>query len=221
MDFFKRPIFLLLFVIALSIALVVSYLNRRSREESAKPVETEQSAPQIINLTNVDAADFDSEVKEELDLANAKALEYGADYKLSAVIYELNRELQPNVGLSRYVYSSEKDSQNNWTITISQKTNSYVRAAIPKTDYVGAVSQINTNYWKFNYVTALQMAEKNGGLEWREKNSLKGVKLTLSHTPPKNWLTWRVEYQGESVNLTKTIDANSGEIVDESTTSSQ
>ena len=102
-------------------------------------------------------------------------------------------------------------------MTFTQLSNNFTRMIIPKDDYLGNVAEINTKLWKFNFVTALQIAEKNGGLKWRESNDLQSIRLTLRHTEPKNWLLWVVEYKGENGNLILRIDANSGRVVSEET----
>ena len=98
-------------------------------------------------------------------------------------------------------------------ITISEPSSSFIRALVPKSDYLGNLQQMDTKYWKYNYVTALQLAEKNGGQDWRSKNTLASVKLTLRHTGANNWLLWIVEYSSDSDKLTVTLDANSGKVV--------
>jgi len=222
-DIFKRPIFFALFAVAVVITLIWSSVSKRHEQKAA-----EDSTPavaqtaQITNLTNIDPTDFDTILKDELDLANAKALEANSQYRLAAVEVELPSDLKPSTGTDRYVYISSSDHSNNWLITISQQNSNFVRALIPKGDYLGELQEINQKFWKFNYLTALQIAEKNGGLTWRESNKLQSVKLTLHHTPPKNWLVWDVEYKGDgNSTFKKVIDANSGQVVEEDTGSTQ
>jgi hypothetical protein len=216
MDIFKRPVVIGIFGLALMIAVIWSYFNQRSNTTASESQEqtTQQEETKITNLTNVDPTDFDSVVSNELDLASSRARAVNSGYQLSAVIVELPGDLMPSRGASRYVFSTDKDKQNNWTITISQDSGNFLRSIIPKEDYLGDLVPINAKYWKFNYVTALQIAEKNGGLDWREKNNLSSLKLTLSHTAPNNWLTWTVDYSGVGISLTKVIDANSGKIIE-------
>lgn len=214
-EIFKKPVFIIIFAVALVGALIWSYVDNRRNQKAAETAATTEQ-PQIVNLTNVDPTDFDSAVKDEYALANTKAAEANTQNKLAAIDIELAKDLLPNSGNTRYVFSADNDKNNNWVITISQSSRNYIRALIPKADYMGEVQQMNTSLWKFNYVTALQIAEKNGGLDWREKNELQGVKISLQHLAPKNWLTWTVVYEGkDSINLTKKIDANSGQIIEE------
>ena len=85
----------------------------------------------------------------------------------------------------------------------------------PVKDFMGTLTPMNTKAWKYNFVTALQLAEKNGGLTWRENQKLQGAKVTLKHTGKKMWLLWVVEYEGEKDNFTVKLDANSGRVVEE------
>lgn len=221
MDFFRRPVVILILATMVLVGGVGYYFISRRPNTVTNSTVTNSTA-QIVNLTNVDPTDYDSVVKDELDLANNKAAAVNSSFVLSAVVVELPKDLLPNTGTNRYIYATDKDKNNNWVITISQKNGNYIRSLIPKADYIGEVSPINKQYWKFNYVMALQIAEKGGGLDWRENNDCTGVNLTLRQAPPKNWLSWIVEYLGAdgTVGLTKTIDANSGQIFVDTSASS-
>lgn len=224
-EFLKRPIIIGIFLVAVLISIIWSYVDKRQQDKliaEQQKASQEAEKPKIVNLTNVDATDFDGVVKSELELANSKATAANPKYQLAALEIEMPGALLPNTGNDRYVYTADNDKLNNWTITISQSTSNYLRAAIPKDDYLGALKPINAGLWKYNYVTALQIAEKNGGKDWREKNTLTGLKLTLRHKPPKEWLTWTVVYSADKVEFSKDIDANSGQIIEEAQqTSSQ
>jgi hypothetical protein len=80
---------------------------------------------------------------------------------------------------------------------------------------MGTLEVMNQSLWKFNYVTALQIAEKNGGLDWRSNNKPDTVKITLKHTLPNNWLTWTIDYRSGTNDFIKVIDANSGQVIEE------
>jgi type II secretory pathway pseudopilin PulG len=223
-EFLKRPIVIGIFLAAVLISIIWSYVDKKRQDNQTAKQQADQQikTSEIVNLTNVDATDFDAVVKNELDLANTKAKEANLKYQLAALEIEMPGTLLPNTGNDRYVYTADNDKSNNWTITISQSTSNYLRAIIPKDDYLGSLQPINQGLWKFNYVTALQIAEKNGGKDWREKNSPTSLKLTLRHKPPKNWLTWTVEYSTDKETFSKDIDANSGQIIEEAQqTSSQ
>ncbi|MEK9156144.1 MAG: hypothetical protein AAB360_02470 [Patescibacteria group bacterium] len=211
MDIFKRPAVIAIVIIAILAAVVWSYLDKRQENKKAAEQTTTAEIQPITNLTNADPEDFSALLADELTLAGNKA---GGGWQVAALEVEIPAGLSVNSGTSRYVYTNESDTANNWAITFSQTSGNYIRALIPKEDYLGEIQPINTALWKFNYITALQLAEKNGGLVWREDNELVGVKLTLRHTPPKNWLLWTVEYAGKNGKLTKTIDANSGQIIE-------
>jgi len=214
---FRSPIILIIVVVAIfSVIGWAYYDNWQTKKSQEKATATQTATEQpVSNLTNVDPTDFDSAVKKEFALANEKAAAVNPNYKLSTIEVEIDKDLLPESTNTRYVFSAPDDTLNNWMITISQVSGNYIRALVPKTDYLGSPELINTSLWKYNYVTALQLAEQNGGLDWREKNTLSSLKLTLRHSGTNNWLLWIVEYTGVDSNLTVKLDANSGKVVTE------
>jgi len=224
MSFLKRIILpmalLLLFSMAFMSFAVARYVASQKKPTDVSKSDTSEKKS-ISNLTNINPGDYDSIVKNEFALANLKAKESNQGNELSAIDIEIAADLMPSSVISRYVFSSDTDPNNNWTMTFSEINTDFTRALIPKDDYLGNVLKINTKLWKFNFVTALQLAEKNGGLSWRESNTLKDIRLTLRHTEPKNWLLWLVQYKADNSSLLIKIDANSGRIVtDEDTPNS-
>jgi uncharacterized protein YpmB len=214
LDIFKKPVVIIIIVVAIVIALVWSYLDKRSQEKKAEETAATQETVQITNLTNIDATEFDQFVKDEYATASSKALDANAKYQLSAIVIELPASLEVNSGTDRYVFTSDKDTVNNWVITFSQENQSYLRALIPKSDYIGNAPVMDTALWKFNFVTALQIAEQNGGMGFREANNLESVTLTLHHMEPNNWLIWDVEYKARGKSFKIDIDANSGKVIE-------
>lgn len=224
LEIFKKPVTIIIIVAAILIALVWSYVDKRAAEKKAadSAKQAQEAAESISTLANIDPADYDELVKGEYAKAIAKATEADPKNVFSAMVVELPGDLALNSGNDRFIFSSEADSANNWTITFSELTGNSIRAKIPKDDYLGALSPINTSLWKFHYVTALQIAEKNGGKEWRESNEMTDAMLTLKHGEPNNWLTWTVEYNAKGSKFVKQIDANSGKLIDSiSTTGDQ
>ncbi len=217
MDFFKRPVFLGIFLVALVISITWSYLDKRRQEKAGEARQKSAQSvgqPEITTLANVDPTDFDAAIKEEYALANTKALQANSTNKLAALDIKISADLKPGNSTTSYIYASN-DDKNNWAITFSQSSGNYLRALIPKEDYLGMLQVLNTGLWKFNYVTAFQIAEKTGGADWRAGNNLTGLTLTLSHLPPKNWLMWTVQYQSKDQTLVKNIDANSGRVIED------
>ncbi|OQA02685.1 MAG: hypothetical protein BWY68_00932 [bacterium ADurb.Bin400] len=219
MNAIKGPALAVIFMIALVITVVLSLIsNRADQNKQDNPEQTpvsENTPVKIANLTNAYPSEFDPIIQAEYSVATERASEVNNKHQLAAIEIDLPADLQPNSGTSRYIYSAEDDTKNNWIITFSQSNGNYIRALIPKGDYMGTLQPINTKLWKFNYVTALQIMEQNGGLSWREQHELQSVKLTLRHAPPKNWLTWQVEYKSKDTTFTRIIDANSGQIISE------
>jgi len=215
-DLFKKPITIIIVVVAILIAvgwsLIEKQVAKNKAEEAAKAVS--QATVTVTNLSNIDPAEFDESVKNEYATANSKAMEADPKNVFSALVVELPGNLAVASGNDRYIFSSATNVSNNWTITLSQKTGSFIRAVIPKDDYLGVLKPMDTKLWKFNYVTALQIAEKNGGKEWREKNNAQSVTLTLMHQDTNNWLVWTVEYAAESNKFIVKIDSNSGKVLE-------
>ncbi len=214
LDIFKKPVTIIIILVAILIALGWSYYTSWSENKNTS-VPIDQTPVQIANLANVDASEFDEVVRDEYAVAKTKAQEVNATNTLRAIEVELP-SVKINSGNNRYVFANPEDTNNNWTITISQLTGNYIRALIPKSDYVGELQELDTKLWKFNYVTALQIAEENGGLTFRENNSIAGIKLTLKHVSPDSWLLWNVVYTSSTgKELSVKIDSNSGKVIEE------
>jgi hypothetical protein len=213
-NFFKQPIFYGLLVLAIIVTFAwTAIANKIKTSKTAKTTTTTQVTTKISNLSNADPSDFDSITQSEFSSANTKAIADRPDNVISAIEVDLTTSLQATDVNTRYVYTAKSDTTNNWMITISAASGNFIRATIPKADYLGNLTAINTKLWKYNYVTALQLAEKNGGLDWRSKKTLSGIKLTLANSGT-NILVWTVEYDStDNSNLTVTLDANSGKVI--------
>ena len=199
--------------VALAIIVVVGigwayYANKKANQAktAVKPTATV-----VSNLTNLDPTDFDSAVKSEYALAISKA---SADYKIATIEVNIDKNMAVDSINTRYIFSSPSDMINNWMITVAATTQNYIRALVPKDDYAGDIAPFDTGLWKYNYVTALQLAEKAGGLDWRNQNTLSGVKLTLKISGANSILTWTVEYDSQGQNKTVVLDATSGKVVE-------
>ena len=205
---------IIIVVVAIVGALVWSYIANLIQQRKANQAAEQVAEQTITDLTNVDPVSYDEPTKKEYALAASKAKEVSSTYQFAALEVDLPGSLALNSGTDRYIFVSDKDKTNNWTIAMALDTGNYIRALIPKDDYMGNPQVMDTNLWKFNYVTALQLAEKNGGKTWRENNSLQSMALILKHTDPNNFLTWSITYQGESSSFFIKIDANSGKVLE-------
>jgi hypothetical protein len=104
-----------------------------------------------------------------------------------------------NRATETYTYGSASDAYNWWTIVFSAKTSKSVRALIPKEDYLGTtVPTIDTKFWKSNFVDALQLAEVNGGSDYRDNHDSVDVSINLAVGQPKHFLWWNIEYSSSS-----------------------
>lgn len=209
----RRRIIYLAITVVVVIALGWAYYSNKKNSQNKKT--TIPPPATVSNLTNLDPTDFDAAVKNEYAIATAKAAEVKPDYKIAELDVNVDKTLSVDSINTRYIFSAPSDTSNNWMITIAATTQSYIRALVPKDDYAGNVTPFDTSHWKYNYVTALQLAEKAGGLDWRNSNTLVAVKLTLKQDDAKNnLLEWIVNYSGaDNINKTIILDATSGKAI--------
>jgi hypothetical protein len=211
-NLFKNPVVLVILLFAIVVAVVWNiYDTSKNKKQAAAVQETEQAAPKI-DLSNADPVDFNDTTKNELDLAYGKAKEENPDNVLTAIVIDFGPKLDPETVVTRYLFKSEADTANNWLITINAVSHNYIRALIPKSDYMGDLTAIDLALIKFNYVTAFQLANQNGGSEKLSASGFSGVEMTLKQDSAKNWLVWNVSYQADS-NTDINIDAYSGKVV--------
>lgn len=144
----------------------------------------------------VDPTTLESTIQADNSLAQQKA----QIWKKDAVLYQVSIKLPSNLAVGQatevYTYGSSSDAYNWWTLNVSQKTSKSIRAIVPKEDYLGTTLQpIPLKFWKMSYVEALQMAETNGGSNFRTQHPDSQVTVNLSVSQPKNFLWWSVEYE--------------------------
>lgn len=211
MDFFRRPIVYIVLILVIAFGGIYYYVKKKTATTSTESATTTT----VSNLSNLDPDDFDDQIKVELSQANTEAAKVRSDYKLSMIEVDIDNELSVNSLVTRYVYSSSSDTVNNWLMTFTQRTQNSLRALIPKDDYASEITPIDMTAWKYNYVTALQLAEKAGGLDWRESNSFNELQLYLENQNSK--LIWSVQYVGDTTETSKVInlDASTGAVVTE------
>lgn len=141
-----------------------------------------------------------------LELAKTKAKEWKNDAVLYAVNIKLPKDLGTNKAIETFVFGASSDALNWWTFAVSENSAKYVRAIVPKTDYLSTITKaIGMSYWKINYLEALKIADANGGKAFREKNADAQITLNLSQTEPKGWLWWIVDYESASGDTLKVI----------------
>ncbi|MCA9388262.1 hypothetical protein KC644_00695 [Candidatus Berkelbacteria bacterium] len=197
-------------------------LNRQTDQTTTTTTDnttdtTTTSSIQVSDLSTLPPTSFDAILDSHYQAAQFEALDWRADALLAYVSVELDN-LTPNAGKEVYVYGSAGDLDYWWTYNLDQQNpNSTVRALIRREDFLGEeLTPINLDFWKMNYVEALQIAEQNGGADFRSANPNTAVKLFLSHRQPRNWLWWTIEYQtitGQTFTLL--VNPFRGEVVDE------
>ncbi|MEI7792240.1 MAG: hypothetical protein WCI57_02005 [Candidatus Berkelbacteria bacterium] len=215
MNFFKQPIFLGILAVALVITIIWSFIaNKNSASSTTTQQTTTGSTVQATtsDLTNATPSDFDNTVKDEVTAATKFALEFNPEFKLSVIEVVIGSNLQQSSIVTRYAFSTTKDVRNNWVYTTNQSDGSFIRALIPKADYLGDIVPINASLWKYNYISALQQAEKSGGSDWRSKNTLLDVTLTLKESADLKKLYWTISYRSADSTDTIVIDATTLEV---------
>lgn len=183
-----------------------------------KTTETTTTATTTPALLAAETSSIDSIFKANLEQAKTKAKDWKTDALLSAVNIKLPKSLETNKAIETFIFGSASDTANWWTFAISENSGKFVRAIVPKEDYLSEVTKpIDTNYWKINYLEALQIAEANGGKTFREANQDVQITLTFGQTQPKGWLWWLAEYKTETGESLKVrINASDKSVVDES-----
>jgi hypothetical protein len=220
LDFFKKPIFLIIIVVAIIVAGIWAYVsNRNEKKVAEEKVAEEQAAidsqaqPLVADLTNIDAGEINDSVKNQSEIADSNATSADSKNRLVAIDIQLPKSLAQGSGTTNYIYTSTADRIYNWVISISNSSEAFVRSKVYKNDYLGDLTAINRDFWKLNYVQALQTAEKNGGLDFRNYYDTSSVRLLLKNGEPKDWLYWYVTYTATGQVKSIQIDANSGAIM--------
>jgi len=210
----------LIFWIVLIVLIIAGFgifllIKRKPQPEQLQPATTTTTTTTEENLSNIDPSEVDSAVKENFNLAKEKAQQWYPDAALVYAQVKLT-SLALDEGTEIYVFDSPSTPNLHFTFTLSQKSKRYIRAMIPAEDYLGAdLLPIDTKYWKLNYVSALQIAEKEGGRDIREKYLEWTIELNLKRAEPQNWLFWIVDYktkEGETLSIK--INPYSGEVVE-------
>jgi hypothetical protein len=215
MNFFKQPIFLGILAVALVITIIWSFVsNKNSATDTANDQTTSGDTVQFTtpSLINSEPSDVDNTVKDEVAAATKFALEFNPEFKLSVIEILIGSNLQQDSIVTRYAFSTTKDVRNNWVYTTNQSDGSFIRALIPKADYLGDIVPINASLWKYNYVSALQKADKSGGSDWRSKNTLLDITATLKESADLKKLYWTISYRSADSTNAVVVDATTLEV---------
>jgi len=220
LDFLKKPIFLIIIAAAIIAAGIWAYVSNRSEEKAAEEKAAEEQAkvdpqtqPLTADLTNIDIGEVTDSIKSQTDIADSNATSVDSRNQLAAIDIQLPKSLAQGSGTTNYIYTSSADRIYNWVISISNASEAFVRSKVYKNDYLGDLTAINRDFWKINYVQALQIAEKNGGLDFRNYYDVSSVCLVLKKGDPKGWLYWYVTYTATGQVNSIQIDANSAAII--------
>lgn len=153
----------------------------------------------------------------QTNLARAKvaATEWQKDANFVALNFVVPGDLKPESLNQTFVFSSAKDKDNWYTYSIDF-TGKFIRAIIPKTDFLDSNLQpIQESFIKKNYVEILRTADENGGTLYKAKYPETKITVTLSQGEPNNWTWYTVEYQSTTDSQKIRISANDGLVYDE------
>ncbi|MFA6422982.1 MAG: hypothetical protein WCW17_00845 [Patescibacteria group bacterium] len=200
-----------------------SEVNYNQNENSNSQAYSNSNTNETIvenseSLTNADYVGLGTTLQAYTSRAQEIAANWQKDLIISNLTIELDSNLETGKSKQTFTYASTSNTDYWFTISFSENSQKYVRAIIPKEDYLGnTLKPIQLSYWKINYIQAFQLAEKYQGASYREKNKA-NVSLSLTQGDPKGWLWWIVTYKSTTTSgnvYTVRINANTGEICDE------
>lgn len=198
-----------------------------SRQKSATPSPSGAGSVSggnggATNLATVNYMTVDpSTVTESIAANQQQAANKVKAWKEDAVLHHISVTLPANLEVGQatevYTYGSASDAYNWWTLNISGKTGKSVRAIIPKEDFLGTeLKPIPMQFWKINYVEALQLAEANGGADYRANHPGSTIVLSLAVGEPRQYLWWTVEYQAGDQSFKILVNPATKEVMNES-----
>jgi len=202
------------FIFIILVAALALFTSGCSLKQKATPTTTNTSAaiPPFLSQTN---DTVQTRTSNNLAIAKAKAAEWKNDAVLTAYNVKVPADLTSIDPEETFIFGSTQDTFNWWTISISAD-GSFIRALIPRQDYLGNELQpITQTAWQKTYLEALNTAEANGGLTFRAQNPEAQISLILEQAQPNNFLWWVVTYQGANNSLKVRISARDGGIYDD------
>lgn len=176
------------------------------------------SVADVVQLTYYAVGDLDQvgkKSKEITTLATNLAKKWQSDAKLVLISTNYFSSLADVGVVDKFLFSSDLKSDMYWSIDISRDDiNKYTRTLIYRDDYVlkAGVLPIPMKYWRINYAQSLEIADKLGGAEYRQKYPNYQVSQILSLSGGKN-LAWYIVYSTTDNNdlLSVIVDASSGQ----------
>lgn len=182
-----------------------------------KTTDTTTTTTTTPALLAADSTSINQLANANLDQAKTKAKDWKTDTTLYAVNIKLPKDLSVNKAIETFIFGSTIETTNWWTFAISENSAKYVRAIVPKTDYLSTITKaIGMSYWKINYLEALKVADTHGGKTFRDKNADTQITLNLSQAEPKGWLWWIVDYESASGETLKVrVNPTDSTVVDE------
>ena len=207
-------------ILVFALTVIGAGCKKKDATATPTPTNTVNSADANLaasNLTNADPTTIDTIINQNYNLAKTKAQEWKPDAVLVSLSVKMPSDLAVGNADETYIFGSATEQADWWSFSISESTSRYIRAIIPKEDYLGTdVKPINSSYWKMNYGKVFQLTDVAGGQSFRASNPGSLITATLHQTQPRGWLWWDVEYKSATNRLLIKVDPNKGEVVDES-----
>jgi len=213
---------LLIFLIFLMIGLGCKKQTTTEPEPTTGTGETETAEKQK-DLSSVDPQDYSIKLENNFNQAVERSKSWQKNAQFVFLRIQIPADLNPKRVVETYVFTSTYSPTMYWTIGFSLD-GSYIRALIPKSDYLQNESPktISTKYWQTDWITAFQKADQAGGKEFREKNeSNLDITASLTYVQPKGYLYWVFQYknlESEDKSIIR-VDANTGELEKENSQS--
>lgn len=219
---FKKilPFILIVVLIFTAIVIYVAYRSKKNSStsfqisnENSESSSGQSSSESSTGIGSIDSEAVEAAAKENFKTASDKALSWHAD---AVFVYSQVKlpDFTQDSGTETYVFDSPAAPTIHFVFTVSQKSKRFIRAEIPKEDYLGDLKAVPLNYWKISYLAALKIAEQNGGGDFRDSNLNWSIEINLKVDDPSSYLYWVVDYKTEGGNsLSVKINASSSEVV--------
>lgn len=179
------------------------------------PTTNTQAVSTNQDFFTQDSRSVSERTKANFEKAKTAALAWKNDAALFAYQIKIPYDFEPLSVIETFIFGSPAEAQYWYTYSINSEGKS-IRSLVFKRDYIGEnISPVQENFWNKSYIEAINIAEENGGEDFRTKNQNAQINMVLSQSQPKNWLWWVVIYQGSDSDLKVRISANDGKVYDE------
>lgn len=142
-----------------------------------------------------------------------------ADVVLTMISSNYIGSLSDTRGLNTnyYIFTSEENPEWYYLVNVPRDGGGLKRFIMPKEDFSldFQIEPIPFQFWNVNYASAMGIAEKNGGKDFRIKHNNNFETALILAKPIANLLSWHITYDatdGTGDRFKISINANTGEI---------